>query len=71
MKRLRDPGSLVGNIPRKKDDKGNVTLIPKEKQSGDDDRLANYNSQALNEIFNGVGAYQNKLITTSKSAKKA
>ena len=43
--------------PMKKDDKGNVTLTSKEMWSGDDDMLANYNSKALNTIFNGVNAY--------------
>ena len=42
--------------PTTKDDEGNVTLIPEVKWTCDDDRLANYNSKALNAIFNGVGA---------------
>ena len=38
---------------------------------GDDDRLAKYNSKALNAIFNGVGADRIKLITTCESTKEA
>ena len=55
----------------KKDDKGNVTLTPKEKWSSDDNKLANYNFKALNVISNGVGGDQIKLITTYESVKEA
>ena len=50
------------------DDKGNVTLTLEEKWSGDNDRLVNYNSNA---IFNCVGVGQIKLITTCESTKEA
>ena len=48
---------------------GNITLTLEVKLSGDNDRLANYNSKVLNEIFNGVGANQIKLITTCEYTK--
>ena len=54
-----------------KDNKGNTSLTPKVKWLTDDDMLANYNSKALNVIFNGVGADQIKLITTCESTKEA
>ena len=57
--------------PTTKDGEGNVTLAPKMKWSADDDSLANYNSKALNAIFNGVSADQIKLITTRESIKEA
>ena len=57
--------------PRTRNDKGNVNLTPKEKWFGDNDRLENYNSKALNAIFNGVDADQIKLITTCESVKEA
>ena len=50
MKMLGNWCSLVGNIP--KDDEGNVNFAPKLKWSINEDRLANYNSKALNAIFN-------------------
>ena len=42
--------------PTTKDDEGNVVFTPEVKWSTDVDRLANYNSKALNVIFNGMGA---------------
>ena len=43
---------LIGwKHPTIKYDKGNVTLTPEEKWFGDDDKLANYNSKALNVIL--------------------
>ena len=50
---------LIGwKHPTTKDYEGNVVLTPEVKWSTNDDRLANYNSKALNAIFNGMGAYQ-------------
>ena len=56
--------------PTIKDDRGNVTLTPEEKWSGDDGKFANYNFKALNAIFNGFGVDQINLITTCESCKR-
>ena len=57
--------------PTIKDDEVNVFLTLEVKWSANDDRLVNYNSRALNTIFNGVGTDQIKLITTCDSPKEA
>ena len=57
--------------PTTTDTSNKVTLKPEEKWSTDEDRLANYNSKALNAIFNAVDMNQFKLISTCESAKEA
>ena len=54
-----------------KDNDGKEILKPELCWSVDKDKLANYNSHALNAIFNGVGASQFKLISTCESAEDA
>ena len=53
------------------DSSNNVTLKPEETWSTDEDRIVNYNSKALNAIFNAVHLNQFKLISTCESAKEA
>ena len=63
---------LIGwTHPTTTDNSGNVTLKLEEKWSTDEDRLANYNSKALNAVFNAVDVNQFKLISTCESAKEA
>ena len=57
--------------PVTKDAEGKETLKPEESQSIDEDRLAIYNSRALNAIFNGVDINQFKMISTCELAKEA
>ena len=71
MKKLGDLSWLAGYIPPKTNDDGNIILKPEETWSTVEDRLANYNSKALNAIFNAVDANQFKLIPTYESTKDA
>ena len=57
--------------PTKTDDDGSTIPKPEESWSTDEDRLANYNSKALNAIFNAVDANQFKLISTCETAMEA
>ena len=54
-----------------KDDESSVVLTPEIKWSANDDKLVNYNSKALNVIFNGVSVDHIKLLITCESAKEA
>jgi len=63
---------LIGwKHPETKDAEGKEIPKPEESWSTDEDRLANYNSRALNAIFNGVDVHQFKMISTCESAKEA
>ncbi|XP_024026995.1 uncharacterized protein LOC112093201 [Morus notabilis] len=57
--------------PTTTDNSGNVTLKLEETWLTDEDRLANYNSKALNVVFNVVDVNQFKLISTCESTKEA
>ncbi|XP_024019486.1 uncharacterized protein LOC112091030 [Morus notabilis] len=57
--------------PVTKDTEGKENLKPEESWSTDEDRLANYNSRALNAIFNGVDVNHFKMISTCESTKDA
>jgi len=56
--------------PTTKDEKGNAVPKPEEEWSGDEDKLANNNSKALNAIFNAVDVNQFKLISMCETAKE-
>ena len=55
----------------KDNDKGESVKKPEVEWTVDEDRLANYNSKALNSIFNAINANQFKLISTCEIAKDA
>ena len=57
--------------PMKDNDKGESVKKPEVEWTVDEDRLANYNSKALNSIFNAINANQFKLISTCEIAKDA
>ncbi|XP_012846973.1 PREDICTED: uncharacterized protein LOC105966948 [Erythranthe guttata] len=57
--------------PMAKGTDGTQTVKPEEAWTNEEILLANYNSRAINSIFNGVGDNQFKLIASCESAKKA
>ncbi|XP_024018312.1 uncharacterized protein LOC112090655 [Morus notabilis] len=57
--------------PVTKDAEGKEILKSKGSWNSDENKLAIYNSRALNAIFNGVDINQFKMISTCESAKEA
>ena len=57
--------------PATKNDQRKVTLKLEVSWSSENDKLANYNPKAVHAIFNGVDAYQIRLIASYESAKEA
>ena len=57
--------------PTVTDTEGNTTPKPELKWTIGEDKLANYNFEGLNAIFNAVYPNQFKLISTCESAKAA
>ena len=63
---------LIGwTLPTMTDSKGKTVIIPEINWSMEDDKLANYNNNALHVIFNGCDAEHIKLISLCEMAKEA